>query len=72
MFVPSTGSLPDPYPTPIPSKDHSVHYSVCIYHRKRTYPAMKQKQLQKDHGKDLYHAVLILIALCVLLAYLRV
>jgi hypothetical protein len=33
---------------------------------------MKQKQLQKDHGKDLYHALLLLIALCALLGYLRV
>jgi hypothetical protein len=34
--------------------------------------AMKQKQMQKDHGRDLYQAILLLIGLLGILWYLNV
>jgi hypothetical protein len=33
---------------------------------------MKQKKLEKDHGRDLFQAVLILLALFGLLWYLKI
>lgn len=32
---------------------------------------MKQKQIQKDHGKDLYQTILFLLAMLCLLWYLQ-
>lgn len=33
---------------------------------------MKQKSLQKDYGKDLYHAILFLLALFAVLWYFKI
>jgi hypothetical protein len=33
---------------------------------------MKQKQMQKDHGKDLYNTILLLIGLLSVLWYLNI
>ncbi|MDB5195984.1 MAG: hypothetical protein JWP88_354 [Flaviaesturariibacter sp.] len=33
---------------------------------------MKQKSLHKDHGKDLYHAILFLLALLALLWHFKI
>ena len=33
---------------------------------------MKQKQIEKDHGKDLYHSILFLLAVLAFLWYVNI
>jgi hypothetical protein len=49
-------------------KNHSIQY-LCLFNLKPY--AMKQKQISKDHGKDLYNTIIFLLLLVAALWYLK-